>query len=111
MEDSHILAKLEANLRREVRGFLDKCDEEKVDDLWVMRNVLRFTGCEIDEISREQLIERISRLLAAQIRWSRTRHPRYDLNRHISLRRLRRALEMSTPPTASTKKPAKETCA
>ena len=99
MEHSDTLATLEANLRKEAQGYLRKCNCEVVDEGWIRRSVVRFTGCEIDQIGRVQTIDRISRLLSSQVRWSRTRHPRYDLNRHISLRRLLKALEASASVT------------
>ena len=92
MENDQQLAILESNLRKEASGYLKKCEEAGTSGEWIERQVLSLTGCEFSDMGLDDAKGRISRMLDAQTRWSRTRHPRYDLNRHITLRKLYRSL-------------------
>ncbi|ORE98381.1 hypothetical protein [Aurantimonas sp. 22II-16-19i] len=65
----------------------------------------------LDPAERDGVVERVEREIGRQARFSRSRDPRYDINRHIVVTRLRRWLDgkaawLQEPPAAATKKPA-----
>ena len=65
----------------------------------------------LDPAERGEVVERVEREIVRQARFSRSSDPRYDINRHIVVTRLRRWLDgkaawLQEPPTATAKKPA-----
>jgi hypothetical protein len=105
-ENCLTLTALETQLRQEAASYLGRSVAVETTPQWVEKQVLRITGCQISKIGTAPAQERIQRLLAAQARWSRSRHPAYDLNRHITLKRLSRALATYPHPAPGNKKPA-----
>ncbi|MAU94411.1 MAG: hypothetical protein CMP81_00780 [Fulvimarina sp.] len=65
----------------------------------------------LDPAERDAVVQRVEREIGRQARFSRSRDPRYDINRHIVVTRLRRWLDgkaawLQEPPAATAKKPA-----
>lgn len=86
------LVSLEKRLLAEARSFKQRANTlADADSLLAqtVRTLLRDPGC---KLSATTTLLRLERMRAAQRRWSRGRHPAYDLNRHILLERTCKAL-------------------
>lgn len=86
------LVRFERMLQAEVGAFKARAASGSETESALQETVgslLREKGVDLSDAST---FERLQRMLAAQQRWSRSRHPAYDLNRHILLDRTCKAV-------------------
>jgi len=87
------LVVIEKRLKAEAAAYLEQSDTLAPSYRWMENQVLRFTGNRLQEIGAVGALDRLGKLLQSQTRWSRSRHPAYDINRHIALKQLCKAIK------------------